>query len=357
MLDNIAFIAGDRAVEIIRDEGLKPDRIRVIPGAAGGPKWLVLGGIDRFLFGSFFKERALPLFLLGSSIGSWRFAALAQQDPVRAIDAFESAYLEQRYSTKYPTTDEVSDVSKRILDAYVTGDGTGHILDHPFIRLSILSVRSRNFFRATARSPLAAGMALATLCNLVSRHAMGLFFGRTLFYNPRESPPFLEIKGFPLSRVPLNRDNLKPAIMASGSIPLVMNGVSGITGAPSGVYRDGGMLDYHIDIPLDPDPDRIVLYPHYTDVVIPGWLDKHLKWRKAAKKNMRNVLIVCPSKSFVERLPHGKIPDRNDFMKFYGHDDERLAYWRRAIEGGAVLGEEFHEAVESGKIRSMLKHY
>jgi hypothetical protein len=186
---------------------------------------------------------------------------------------------------------------------------------------------------------------------------MGFFFERTLFYDQRDIPPFFELSGFPIQRVPLGKANIKLAIMASGSIPLVMNGVTGIPGAPRGIYRDGGMLDYHLDIPFDPDPDKIVLYPHYTDAVIPGWLDKHLAWRRAARGNMHNVLLVCPSKSFIGRLPYGKIPDRNDFMKFYGHDDERLAYWKKAVDGGKVLAEEFFEAVVSGKIRSMVKPF
>ncbi len=121
MLKNISFIAGDRAIEIIRDEGLNLDRVRVIPGAAGGPKWLVLGGIDRVLFGKYFRNRKQPLFLLGSSIGSWRFAALSQADPELAIDAFEALYLDQRYS-RFPTTDEVSTASWKILDGYVNDD-------------------------------------------------------------------------------------------------------------------------------------------------------------------------------------------------------------------------------------------
>ncbi len=41
---NSGFIvkAGSQALEIIRDEGLRPERVRVVAGAAGGPKWLVL---------------------------------------------------------------------------------------------------------------------------------------------------------------------------------------------------------------------------------------------------------------------------------------------------------------------------
>jgi hypothetical protein len=356
MSDIITFKAGADALRIIRDEGLNPDRISVMAGAAGGPKWLILGGLDRILFGSIFKRRKRPLFMIGSSIGSWRFAALAQRNQLEAIDRFEKAYLNQFY-TRVPTTDEVTEVSQQILDSYLEDNSVQEVLGHPYVRLNMLSVRSKNLFNASSRGGLAAGMALASLCNMISRHTMGLFFERTLFYDSRDIPPFYHIKEFPINRVPLKPENLKPAILSSGSIPLVMNGVTDIPGAPEGIYRDGGMLDYQLDIPFDPDPDRIVLYPHYTDSIIPGWLDKHLPWRRAHGENMHNVLIVSPSKTFIAGLPYGKIPDRNDFMRFKGRDEERLDYWNKAIEAGRIIGEEFFEAVTSGKIRKMVVAY
>ncbi len=352
MTQPLSFIAGSKAIRIIRDEGLKPDRVSVMAGAAGGPKWLILGGIDRFL-AEFFNHRKKPLYLLGSSIGTWRFAALAQNNPAAAIDAFEKAYLNQSYSDA-PTTEEVTAVSREILDAYLPEKKKAEILRHPYYRLNILSVRSRHILAIESRAAIAAGMALATLTNLASRRSMGLHFERTLFSDGRDRPPFHTMEGFPIHHVPLVVENLKEAVMASGSIPMVMMGVTDIPGTPAGTYRDGGMIDYHIDIPFDPDPDHIVLYPHYTDSIIPGWLDKHLPWRRAHKKNMENVLIVCPSREFVDGLPYGKIPDRNDFIKFKGRDPERLEYWRKAVQGAKLIGEEFREAVATNKISSMV---
>lgn len=356
MSKTLSFIAGPRALQIIRDEGLKPDRVSVMAGAAGGPKWLILGGMDRYIAGEFFKNRKKPLHLLGSSIGTWRFAAMAQKKPVEAIDAFERAYLKQSYS-RVPTTGEVTGESLSILEAYLPDSRRSQVLNHPYYRLSILAVKSRHILAVESRPAIAAGMAAATLTNMVSRRSMGLHFARTLFYDGRDLAPFHGMKGFPIHRVELTDENLKPAILASGSIPMVMKGVSGIPGAPAGTYRDGGMIDYHPDIPFDPDPDHIVLYPHYTDSIIPGWLDKRVPWHRAHRKNLDNALIVCPSKSFIAGLPFGKIPDRNDFMKFKGRDGERLDYWRTAIEGGKILGEELREAVASGRIRSMVSEY
>lgn len=94
---SLALQAGPEAMRIIRERGLRPQDIRVIAGAAGGPKWLVLSSLDRLIFGSWFEDRTAPLFLVGASIGAWRFAALSQRQPVARLDRFETAYIDQRY--------------------------------------------------------------------------------------------------------------------------------------------------------------------------------------------------------------------------------------------------------------------
>ena len=106
MTDNLVFYAGRKAFEIIRDEGLGPDRISVVAGAAGGPKWLVLRHLDRVLFTDWFQGRKQPLFLIGSSIGAWRFAGQCTADPKAALSDFESAYIHQAYAGK-PSSDAV----------------------------------------------------------------------------------------------------------------------------------------------------------------------------------------------------------------------------------------------------------
>jgi hypothetical protein len=86
MASSLALRAGPHALAILRERGLRAADVDVIPGASGGAKWLALAGIDRFLFGELLRQpRERPLHLIGSSIGSWRMACLAQRDPVAAL--------------------------------------------------------------------------------------------------------------------------------------------------------------------------------------------------------------------------------------------------------------------------------
>jgi hypothetical protein len=158
---------------------------------------------------------------------------------------------------------------------------------------------------------------------------------------------------FPINLYNLTPENFKQALISSGSIPIVMEGISDIQGA-QGCFRDGGILDYHLDIPFLPDHDSLVLYPHFYETITPGWFDKRLN-RKPTKKNMENVILIAPSKQFVEKLPFKKIPDRKDFHTFKGKDQERQNYWKTVTQLNRLLGDEFSEAVQSGQIRNIVK--
>jgi hypothetical protein len=153
----------------------------------------------------------------------------------------------------------------------------------------------------------------------------------------------------------LTPDNLNLALLASGSIPYVMEGVRDIAGAPPGVYRDGGAADYHLDIPYGLNGKGIVLYPHFSRRIIPGWFDKHLFWRRPSAGNMADVLVVAPSENFVSRLPDGKITDRKDFYRYAGDNQARFACWRQVADAGKLLAEDFMDAVASGDICNRVK--
>ncbi|NNB98072.1 patatin-like phospholipase family protein, partial [Corallococcus exiguus] len=95
MSQSLTLLAGPDALRILRERGLRAEDVDILPGASGGPKWLGLEGIDRVLFGELLQQpRTRPLHLIGSSIGSWRLACLAQKDPVAALRRFADAYLE-----------------------------------------------------------------------------------------------------------------------------------------------------------------------------------------------------------------------------------------------------------------------
>ncbi len=94
----------------------------------------------------------------------------------------------------------------------------------------------------------------------------------------------------------------------------------------------------------------MVLYPHFTDKVIPGWFDKGLPWRRGDAGRLQDVLLLAPSKEYLARLPHAKLPDRKDFPRYLGDDAGRERYWRQAMAESRRLGDEFLELVDGGRL-------
>ena len=351
MFENISVLGGSKAIEIIRDEGLNLSRGKVVAGASGAAKFLVLTGIDRVLL-SQFKQRTDPLYLIGTSIGAFRMAAYCQRDPVDALGKLEKEYIAQYYDSR-PNRKEITDESWKILHAYIDDDEIEYIINHPFMRICFLSNKCKGPLKSETLWVQGLGVALASVVNRLSRNRLGYFFERALFCASKEKPPFASMNQFPLGIYGLTQSNFKTALLSSGSIPMAMEGISNIDGV-SGIFRDGGILDYHLDIPFLPNENGLVLYPHFYEHITPGWFDKSLN-RKPDKKNMKSVVLVAPSNRFVDSLPFGKIPDRKDFKTFFGKDKERVEYWKKVVEKNKKLGDEFFEAIESGRIREIIK--
>lgn len=353
MNEKLSFYAGEKALVQIRDKGLSPEMVTVMAGAAGGPKWLVLYGLDHYIFSTWLAERTAPLYLLGSSIAVFRFSAVMAGSPGASLDRLLEAYIHQAYTGK-PSPETVSEKSMDIIEAYLGNGGASRVLAHPFLRLNILTDRCKGLAASERKALQMTGLVAAALANLTGRRHLRHFFERTLFYDSRDTAPFHTMSDFPTQTVPLTPANLAPAILASGSIPLVMSGISHIPGTDGGTYRDGGMMDYHLDIPYGID-EGLVLFPHYTNRITPGWLDKTLAWRKPRKEHMDRLVMVCPSRSFIQNLPYAKIPDRKDFYLFQGKDPDRFAYWKTVADQSRHLADDFADAVESNRIRDRVQ--
>lgn len=350
---SLVFSAGASAFREIRDRGLDPARIGTFAGASGGAKWLVLSQLDRVVARRILPHLASPVHTIGTSIGAWRFACYGQADPVAAIDRFEEAYLSQSYSEK-PDRNEISEKMSEILDYVLGTEGTAEILDHPVLRTHVMTVRSRRMTESEHPFALAASLLSVATMNAASRQSLGAFFERVLFHDHRSQPPFFSLPGFPMQQVPLTTRNLKDAILATGSIPLVLRGIRDIHGAPPGLYRDGGVIDYHLDFPHSAD-DKLALYLHFYDYLKPGWFDKRLRWRNASPSSVDRTLLISPSPEFVARLPNAKIPDRRDFTTMAPADREQA--WRKTVAACQELADEFEDVMDNNRLAERVKPY
>jgi hypothetical protein len=134
--------AGPTARAHIAAHGLRAQDIAAIPAAAGGPKGLVLGPLDRFVFGNWLAQSAQPVDLIGASIGAWRMATACLDVPRDALERLEHAYIHQDYvvepGRKRPTARHISERFGAGLRAFY-GDAVPQLLAHPRFRLHVVT--------------------------------------------------------------------------------------------------------------------------------------------------------------------------------------------------------------------------
>ncbi|CAB5720217.1 Patatin-like phospholipase [Delftia tsuruhatensis] len=343
--------AGPRALAHIRRHGLSPGQVRVIPAAAGGPKGLILGPLDRFIFGEWLPRSRQPVDLVGASIGAWRMATACLEAPVQAFERLERDYIAQRFdpppgSRRTPAA-LVSERFASSLEQFYGGRVT-EVLGHARYRLHVVAARGRGLLARESRWRTPLGYLGAFASNAVHRKALGAWLERVVFSSGSAegmAPIPFGTHDLRTRQVALSEANFMQALRASCSIPFVLEAVHDIAGAPRGAYWDGGITDYHLHLAYADQgrlgEDGIVLYPHFQQAVVPGWLDKGLRWRHRATPWLDAMVLLAPDPRWVARLPRGKLPDRHDFMDFATDHEARWRAWSTATSASRQLADEF----------------
>lgn len=355
-MSSLRVIAGASAYRHIQSRGLSSADVSAVFGASGAAKWLAIVGLDKAVFAEFLADCHHPIQLYGTSVGAFKLAAACQQDPLDALTRLAQAYIDQQYPGKI-TADSVVRETRKIIDTVLTEQGVREILEHPNFSFHCGAVRCKGLLASSNRQLQKLAMVQAFLLSLVGCSPQAGLFSRSIFGDPRRLHELKAMEGMQTDFIATSKDNLQQAVLASGSIPVLMPGVTSIPGSPAtAVYRDGGLLDYH------PVPEKIllpapglVLYPHFYPYLIEGWFDKFFPWRKVPLSRLDNVLMVAPSEQFIRSLPNARIPDRQDFYRYQGRDTERQAIWTEVMGRSEELGEEWLSLIKSGRIADVVE--
>jgi hypothetical protein len=380
----LRIYAGPVARLHLEKNGLQAHDVGTIPAAAGGPKGLILGGLDQFVFGHWLVPTRHEIHLVGASIGAWRMATAclvrpdaesadgaapgavgAAFDPLAAFRRLEHEYIHQHYELqpgqKRPTAHYISERFGQGLQNFYDGR-VAQVLNHPQFRLHIITSRGRHILRTEHALRSRLGYLGAFLTNSVHRKSMGAWLERVVFSSRMAPLPF-STADYRTRQIALTPANFTDALQASCSIPFLLNSVHNIAGAPAGAYWDGGITDYHLHLNYvntinsiannvdrtrgrginssETAPAPLVFYPHFQKSVVPGWLDKSLKWRHKATRHLDSMLLLAPDPDWIKTLPNGKLPDRQDFAH-YGNDlAGRVKAWTAAASAGRQLADEF----------------
>ena len=368
MLD---IYAGKNALKIIQEQGFKQELFTNFLGASGGPKWFTLFGLDKYLFGDFFKERSTALNLIGSSAGAFRAAALTQLKPVQAIERLAYTYANTVYSNK-PNPQEISNQAVFIVDQLFGESGASEVINNNIFRAHFLVAKCNGLTSFDNKIMQGAGLINSMLLNKIDRKLLSKQYQRYIFQHPSSNLVIKDPYNFSNFYQTLTPDNIKSAVLASGSIPMVMTGIKNINGSNKGTYRDGGIIDYHFDFSLannNSDKQRnhehtlkraatgikpgLTLYPHFSSEPKAGWFDKS-STRKVLASSYEDTVLLAPSQKFIKSLPYGKIPDRTDFTKLDA--PTRIKYWLKVLAETDKLAQCFNEFVMKQDI-AMIKAF
>ena len=353
----LEIYAGKNALKTIQEHGFKQELFTNFLGASGGPKWFILFGLDKYLFGDFFKDRSTELNLIGSSAGAFRAAALCQNDPVEAIKRLAYTYANTAYSRK-PTPQEISENAVEIVDHLFSTNGAKEVINNQVFKAHFLVAKCNGLTAFDNKFAQGAGLINSILLNKLDRKHLTKQYQRYIFKSPTSSLTISDPYSFSNVYQNLTDKNIKSALLASGSIPMVMSGIKNIEGSNKGTYRDGGIIDYHFDFSLENNTNQVIadekssssqsqsltLYPHFCSEPKAGWFDKSSK-RKVLASSYEDTVLLAPSQKFIESLPFKKIPDRTDFTELDAKT--RIKYWLAVLERTDELAEDFHEFFEA----------
>lgn len=346
--------AGPTAREHLRRHGLQPHDIRVVAGAAGGPKGLILLPLDAFIFGHWLPQGGHAVDLVGASIGAWRMASACLPDPVAALQRLGHDYIHERYGSvkgRMPSATEVTQQFSQTLHRHF-GDGVEAILTHPQFRLTLLTSAGQGPLRHPRRWSMGPGFAAAVALNAIDRRLLGHLLRRCGFNARGQAPGWLS-DGLRDDWVRLEPSNFEPALLASCSIPFWLDPVFDIPGAPPGAHWDGGLTDYHVHLPYGRLEEGYALIPHFQPRLIPGWLDKPLRHRHGATSALDRAIVLCPSPEWARSLPAGKIPDRSDFKRHLHEPQRREQLWQQALAASHQLADEWAQLLAGGPIEAL----
>ena len=344
MLD---IYVGESARKEIEQNGFSQHMFDLFLGASGGPKWFSLLGLDQYVFGEFFKGRRQVLNLVGSSAGAFRSACFTQHDPVAAITELAQRYSESNFD-KTATPADLTNMAADMLQHIFSAQGIEQLISNPVYKAHFIVAKSNGLVQFENKLLQGLGLSASILRNRIGRQHLRQQYQRYVFAPQDSQLTINDDYGIATYYQHFNAESVKPSLLASGAIPYVMAGVENIPGAATGMYRDGGIIDYHFDLGFN--QNGLILYPHFNKAPKAGWFDKSLS-RSPSRKNYDKTVMLVPSDRFINQLPYQKIPDRKDFetMSY----EQRLKYWRTVFSESQKLADAFHDFVEKQDISQL----
>ena len=223
-MTTLKILAGPRAYQHIRKNGLSPEHISAVFGASGAAKWLAIYGLDKAVFSQWLPRSTHKIDMFGTSVGAFKLAAAAVNDPAAALTRFAEAYIDQDYVDKDIATQVVIE-TENIIDSFLTPGSIEEILNNDRYNYHCGTVLCNGWMGSEQPTRLKLAMLKALGLSALGRNYHRKMFSRCIFHSNGALNSFAGADGFVTHSVALSSENLRSAVKASGSIPVVMPGI------------------------------------------------------------------------------------------------------------------------------------
>lgn len=316
---------------------LRTKAFRVVAAPATGPRYFATIGFDvQFVQGFIDAEKTnktpRSVWLLGGSSAALRFTAIITSILLKRPQTIRDAvdhFTEMTYH-RGDLPETLAPMMAEMINICAPLSLLSGIVNHPKIHLSIMVAHFHPRFIEYPDWKLKLVFAECFLANIVSPSHLNRFFTRTCFYSGTVRPPFFGPDDL-VRFVPLTSDNIKQVLKATTCIPFISERVTAIPGCSRGLFFDGALCDFHVNLRVDNERFQM-LYLAGEPLSTPikqTFFDVILPWRKAPSCYFDNCSVIAPSAYFVSQVPGHRLPCVSDwFDKTYmSHPERRKESW------------------------------
>ncbi|KNC99759.1 uncharacterized protein SPPG_09257 [Spizellomyces punctatus DAOM BR117] len=262
------------------------DYFSIYIAPASGPSGLTTTGFESRIKNLYAKSKLSGTkWLVGSSTGAMRFMALIGS--LVSTERNLTEELMKHYCWMQYNAGDTPQILRPMMDQLyrlvAPPDLMSDILTHPQFRLAIIVSNIRDSYQQLPDWALRAVLGCYAVGNLVNERALTGLCERIVFYSGDEVPKFLA-NGFGGENntrfVKLVKENVYEVLHGTTCIPFVQERCESIPGAGEGLYLDGALTDYMLNVQFtDPSHRALLLSDQPTSNVYPTALDAMFRWR------------------------------------------------------------------------------
>lgn len=307
------------------------DYFKVFFAPASGPRCFVTMGFDQ-QFAKLFASGSVKdtKWLVGASMGAVRISALIGTIiSGKDLTSEVKEHFTQMYYKVGDTPASLSRMMSGLFEKCAPKDLVNDIVHHPQLHLAVMVTAIAPSYRKYPDWKLKVLFGAHFLVNIITQRLLGTLYNRLCFYSGPTPPPFMT--DCPdIQFIPLTTENFFDVMRATTCIPCVSERCTYIEGAGEGLYMDGGISDFMLNVCIRDPTYSALLLNDLSEKVKQSFFDRYLPYRNTPNAFFENCSIIWPSYVFINSMVPKALPCSLDWFvgRYIKNPEERMYFWR-----------------------------